>query len=66
MIGQKLFSQFIALVFAIKGVAIIYYLVLGTRIWVGTWLVPTWLLFIALVVDIWIVWVGWSLSKKRR
>lgn len=63
MISQKTFTQIAGLLFAVKGAAIIMYLINGSVVSVGTWMVPTWLMAVAVVIDAYLAYVAAKLTK---
>lgn len=66
MLSQKQFNKLIGFLLAIKAAVLVYYVFVGWTISLGSWTMPTLWLVIAIVVDVYLAWVAFGLTKKKR
>lgn len=63
---QKLFLKIVGVIAAVKAVFGIVYLIYGWKVWIATWLIPTWLVLVAVVVCALIAYWAFKFSKGRK
>lgn len=47
----KLFLKITGVLFAARAIFMAYYFVYGTKVWVGSWMVPGWIYLAGIVID---------------
>jgi hypothetical protein len=63
---QKLFLQIVGVILAVKAVFGALYLILGWNIAVGGWVIPTWLVVVAVIVDGYLSYLACKFSKAKK
>lgn len=66
MLSQKWFNKLVGLLLGIKALVVLYYLLTGMQVSVSTWVVPMWLLVVAVLVDAYLAYNAFGLMKKKR
>ncbi len=63
---QKLFFQIVGALFAVKAVFGALYLILGWNITISGWVMPMWLIVVAVVVDGYLSYMACKYSKSKK
>lgn len=61
---KKLFFQVVGLVFGAKALFAVVYLIAGWQTNIGNWVMPSWLLVVAFIVDGYLAYTAYKFSKK--
>jgi hypothetical protein len=64
--GQKLFDQVFGVICGLGALVFFYYLFFNVKIMLGNYVFPIWLLLIALVVDLYLLYYSFALAKKAK
>jgi len=62
----KLFLQVISVILAVKAVFGVAYIAFGWNIALAGWVMPTWLVVVAVVVDGYLAYLACKFSKEKK
>ena len=62
---QKLFFQIISILFAAKALFGVLYILTGWKASIAGWVMPMWLMVIAILVDAYFSYLACKFSKKK-
>ena len=63
---QKLFFQLLSVLFAAKAVFGVLYILLGWNAIIAGWVMPLWLIVVAIVVDSFLAYLACKFSKGKK
>lgn len=63
MISQKIFTQFVGLLFGLKAIFGLFYILNGWEATIAGWIMPLWLMVVAVIVDGYLAYVAAKLTK---
>lgn len=61
----KIFLKIIGFIFVIKALFMVYYFVYGTKIWVGSMMLPSWVYLVGIVFEAVFAYWAFKFAKKR-
>jgi hypothetical protein len=61
----KLFFKIISVLFAAKAIFGVLYIVMGWKASIAGWVMPMWLIVVAVLVDIYLSYLACKFSKKK-
>lgn len=63
---QKLFFQVLSVLFATKAVFGVLYILFGWKVTIIGWMMPIWLIVVAIVVDSYFAYLACKFSKGKK
>jgi len=65
-VKQKLFLQLLSILFAAKAVFGVLYILFGWEVAIAGWLMPLWLMVVAIIVDSYLAYLACKFSKGKK